>query len=239
MLTSKKVFEAVLAVVMALVFREFLTCLTLSQDSVIYLASLSSVLVFIVNEVNIYVMDELFDEEHIKPVIIKVDNTLIYQTVKFRVRRVCSILINLVGAALPLLISVTAVLAILLTWPSLLPQLLLNTLFLTFLYNKLSILIKDRGVGLPIALSTMLTIILSVATAVYFSLDASAAFLLTFASSAVALLVGVDLMNLRKVALFNVRKIIIGGMGVADALLLIPAMAALTTINIVKVLAGF
>ncbi len=239
MLTSKKIFEAVLAIVMALMFRELLTCLLISQDSVIYLASLSSVLVFIVNEVNIYVMDELFDEEHIKPVIIKVDNTLIYQTVKFRVRRVCSILINLVGAALPLLISVTAVLAILLTWPSLLPQLLLNTLFLTFLYNKLSILIKDRGVGLPIALSTMLTIILSVATAVYFSLDASAAFLLTFASSAIALLVGVDLMNLSKVALFNVRKIIIGGMGVADALLLIPAMAALTTINIVKVLAGF
>ena len=239
MLTSKKIFEAVLAVVMALMFKELLTCFTLSQDLVVYLASLSSVLVFIVSEVNIYVKDELFDEEHVKAVVIRVDNTLIYQTVKFQVRRVCSILINLVGAALPLLISVVAILAIMLTRLSLLPQLLLNTFFLTFLYNKLSVLIKDKGVGIPIALSTVLTVILSVSTALYFSLDASAAFLLAFASSAIALLVGVDLMNLSKVALFNVRKIIIGGMGVADALLLIPAMSALMTINIIKVLTCF
>ncbi|MCD6428541.1 MAG: DUF1614 domain-containing protein [Desulfurococcales archaeon] len=239
MLTSKKIFEAVLALVMTLTFKELLTYLTLSQDTVIYLASLSSALVFMVNEVSIYVKDRLFDEEHVKPVVIKVDNTLIYQTVKFRVRRVCSILINLVGAALPLLISVAAVLTIILASPNLLLQLLLNTLFLTFLYNKLSILIKDKGIGIPIALSTVLTIILSVATAVCFSLDAPTAFLITFASSAIALLVGVDLMNLSRVALFNVRKIIIGGMGVADALLLIPAMSALMTVNIVKVLAGF
>ena len=239
MLTSKKIFEAVLAVVMALMFKELLTCFTLSQDLVVYLASLSSVLVFIVSEVNIYVKDELFDEEHVKAVVIRVDNTLIYQTVKFQVRRVCSILINLVGAALPLLISVVAILAIMLTRLSLLPQLLLNTFFLTFLYNKLSVLIKDKGVGIPIALSTVLTVILSVSTALYFSLDAPAAFLLAFASSAIALLVGVDLMNLSKVALFNVRKIIIGGMGVADALLLIPAMSALMTINIIKVLTCF
>ncbi|RLG78271.1 MAG: hypothetical protein DRO14_01025, partial [Thermoprotei archaeon] len=139
MLTSKKIFEAVLAVVMALMFKELLTCFTLSQDLVVYLASLSSVLVFIVSEVNIYVKDELFDEEHVKAVVIRVDNTLIYQTVKFQVRRVCSILINLVGAALPLLISVVAILAIMLTRLSLLPQLLLNTFFLTFLYNKLSV----------------------------------------------------------------------------------------------------
>ena len=224
---------------MALTFREFLSCLSLSKDSITYLASLSSILIFMMSGIDIYIKDELFDEEYVKPIIIKVDKALIYQVVKFQIRRVCSILINLVGAALPLLMSIAAALMISLMYPHLLVQLLLNTIFLVFLYNKLSILIKDKGIGIPMALTTMLTVILSVSTALYFNLGASAAFLLTLASSTIALLIGVDLMNLGKAALFNVRKIIIGGMGVADALLLVPAMSALMTTNVVKVLAIF
>ncbi len=224
---------------MALTFREFLSCLSLSKDSITYLASLSSILIFMMSGIDIYIKDELFDEEYVKPIIIKVDKALIYQVVKFQIRRVCSILINLVGAALPLLMSIAAALMISLMYPHLLVQLLLNTIFLVFLYNKLSILIKDKGIGIPMALTTMLTVTLSISTALYFNLGASAAFLLTLASSTIALLIGVDLMNLGKAALFNVRKIIIGGMGVADALLLVPAMSALMTTNVVKVLAIF
>ena len=238
-MTGRRIFESVLALVSALMFKEFLSFLYLSQNIIIYLAALLSVIIFLAGSINIYIKDELFDEEYIKPIVVKVDNTLIYQTIRFQARRLCSILVNLAGAVLPMAVSAIALIIIAMVQFDLLLQVVLNTFLLTFLYHKLSILIKDKGVGVPIAVSIAVTVILSVSTALCLNLSTLMTFALTFTSSAIALLIGVDLMNLGRVIFFNVRRIIIGGMGPADALLLIPATSALVTVNVIKTLFGF
>ena len=236
--STGKVFEAVLALVTALVFMELLRSFFLREEVVAYLATLLTILMYIASGLNIYLKDKLFNETYVKPTVIKLDDndTLIYQVVRFRIRRVCSLLFNVAGAIIPLSIAIIATIDVTLTCPVLAQQLLLNTLLLTFLYHKLSVIIKDKGIGVPIAVTVALTTVLSVTTAIYLSLQPSEIFLMTYASSTLALLVGVDLMNLNRVALFNVRKLVIGGMGIADALVLIPAISSLVTVNIVKVL---
>ncbi|MCD6084864.1 MAG: DUF1614 domain-containing protein [Desulfurococcales archaeon] len=238
MLLARRLFESVLALVSALVFWEFLSSIYLSNSITVYIAAFLSVLTLVTGGVNIYIKDKLLEEEYIKPVIINVDKVLVYQVVKLQARRVCSILVNLAGAVLPMLFSAIALLTIAIVKLDILPQVLINASLLTLLYHKLSVLIKDKGVGVPIAVSIAVTVVLSTTTSLCLNLNNLISFALTFASSAIALLVGVDLMNLRRVVLFNVRKIIIGGMGAADALLLIPAASALVTVNVVRVLSA-
>ena len=54
----------------------------------------------------------------------------------------------------------------------------------------------------------------------------------TFTSSVPAALVGIDIINLRNTAIYKARKVVIGGMGVADAVFLIPVMSSLIVGNI-------
>jgi len=220
--------EVIISGVGFLFLTTYLEWLGMSPKLAPSLGALITSLTYLSGNVNLWISRKTFRDKISKPLVVTLGGEGIYQTVNLSVQIVSDILINLAGVLIPLLLSVIAIYEAIITLPSSIENFILLTLFLTLVYNRLTKVIKGSGLGIPLITVIILTTLPSIAFAEGLG-NPSATALLVFSSSAIATLIGVDLLNLRNASLFKSRYIVIGGMGLADAVFLVPMFSSLLT----------
>ena len=218
--------EAVISGLGFLFISTFLEWLGLNPGLSLPISALLIPSMYLGEKINLLVGRNMLRDKISKPIVIPIGNTGIYQTVDLDVKVVSEILVNFSGAIIPLLLSSAGLYRAMTLMPQSLWDLILLTFFLALIYNRLTKIIRGSGLGLPLITVLTLTIIPSLAIAEILNNPPLSA-LITFSSSTIATLVGVDLLNLRDTSLFKAKYIIIGGMGLADAAFLIPLLSSL------------
>ncbi len=178
------------------------------------------------SDVNIGLMRKEFSENIIKPFLIEVDNQRLIQQVGFNIRSTSELLINVSGGIIPPVLGILAAYNALINYGYPLTSYSILLLFLIIAYNRVTQAIRGRGLGVPLATVLLLTVFASLAMTFHLK-DPQVASLITFSASAIASLVGIDILNLKKVTAFKSKYIIVGGMGVADAIFFIPALSSI------------
>ncbi len=220
--------EVIISGVGFLFLTTYLEWLGMSPDLAPSLGALLISLIYLGGSVNLWVSRNSFRDKVSKPLVVTLGNEGIYQTINLSVEIVSDILINLAGALIPLFLSAAAIYEAIVTLTTSIQNFVLLTLFLTLVYNRLTKVIKGSGLGIPLITVITLTTLPSIAFTEGLG-NPSVAALLVFSSSAIATLIGVDLLNLRNTSLFKSRYVVIGGMGLADAVFLVPMLSSLLT----------
>lgn len=232
----KKAYEVALSSSLALFFVGLYGFLGFPIEALPYYAAVSVVALYALSKHNIWLGRKEFSENVSKPIILDVEGTHIYQEVEFRLKYVSELMINVSGAVIPLLMALFISYRLVISGMVTLNTMILLTAFLTIAYNRITLFIKGRGLGVPMA--TGITLTVGTLLSLYFTgvTDSVTAPLLAFGAGVPAAILGVDVMNLRNAALFRSRYVIIGGMGPADAVIMLPVMSCLLIRGIVAVI---
>jgi len=202
----------------------------LSTWASLLLASSLTLLCNILSRYNVFVKNLRLSSRLRKANLINLGNLYVIQGLTLHNKLKVPLELNLGGAALPLALTLTASLHILLNHGILyLIPLLALSVASAFLVNKVSILIRGVGMAVPIIITSSLVSVVMVTASLLTNLPKSTTLLCTYILSVVSILVGVDIGNLSRVALYNIRKVIIGGLGIYDAINIIPALSVLIT----------
>lgn len=202
----------------------------LSTWASLLLASSLTLLCNILSRYNVFVKNLRLSSRLRKANLINLGNLYVIQGLTLHNKLKVPLELNLGGAALPLALALTASLHILLNHGILyLIPLLALSVASAFLVNKVSILIRGVGMAVPIIITSSLVSVVMVTASLLTNLPKSTTLLCTYILSVVSILVGVDIGNLSRVALYNIRKVIIGGLGIYDAINIIPALSVLIT----------
>ena len=218
------------AVIMALFFmftEEFLEWIGLDVHSSYLLSILIVPIFYVLERYNLWIMRKAFVERLNKPIILFLGHRGLYQEVRVKVRTASDIMLNLAGSLLPVLLSFIALYYCLFILNVSLLYYSALVAFLVVVYNRVSRLVKGVGLGIPFISVLMITIFASLSIALEENYSASTASLMTFSASAIAALLGIDLLNIKVATIFKSRYLIIGGMGLTDALLFLPALSSL------------
>jgi len=202
----------------------------LSTWASLLLASSLTLLCNILSRYNVFIKNLRLSSRLRKANVINLGNLYVIQGLTLHNKLKVPLELNLGGAALPLALALTASLHILLNHgiQYLIPLLALS-ITSAFLVNKVSILIRGVGMAVPIIITSSLVSVVMVAASLLTNLPKSTTLLCTYILSVISILVGVDIVNLSRVALYNIRKVIIGGLGIYDAINIIPALSVLIT----------
>ncbi len=225
-------YEVALSALLSLFFVSYYSVLGIDVRALPYYAGLTVVLAYALVGRNVMICERYIRERVVKPMVLDVDGELLHQEVDFSISYKSKIMVNVAGVFVPLVFTALGVAVMLLQGTLNLSAWLMLTLFLLVAYNRLTLFIRGKGLGVPIVTGVVVTV-LTMLSAVYAGLvEPSSAFMTTFTSSVPAALVGIDIINLRNTAIYKARKVVIGGMGVADAVFLIPVMSSLIVGNI-------
>ncbi len=225
-------YEVALSALLSLFFVSYYSVLGIDVRALPYYAGLTVVLAYALVGRNVMICERYIRERVVKPMVLDVDGELLHQEVDFSISYKSKIMVNVAGVFVPLVFTALGVTVMLLQGTLNLRAWLMLTLFLLVAYNRLTLFIRGKGLGVPIVTGVIVTV-LTMLSAVYAGLvEPSSAFMTTFTSSVPAALVGIDIINLRNTVIYKARKVVIGGMGVADAVFLIPVMSSLIVGNI-------
>ncbi len=227
--------------VMALIafFHELFLSLNVKELVSFYMALLFILLMYWVSSWNVFLFSKTFTEDIIKFVDLSVWKVRILQKVKFKVRYTPQVYFNVAGFALPT--SLAICLAYIALWEGLITPTLfiLSLTFLTLTYNRFSKIVKGNGVLIPIASSIAVTTALMIMLTTYLSLSVSKAFITTYSLSCLASVLGIDFLNLKSIAVYKSRYVVIGGYSLKDALVVIPALSSLTVKALLNVMIAY
>jgi len=230
-------YEAALSALLSLFFVSYYSVLGIDARILPYYAGLTVVLAYALIGRNVMICEHYVRERVVKPIVLDVDGELLHQEVEFSISYKSKIMINIAGVLVPLVFTALGVAIMQLQGTLNLRAWLMLTLFLIVAYNRLTLFIRGRGLGVPIVTGVIVTV-LTMLSAVYAGLvEPGSAFMTAFTASVPAALVGIDVINLRNTAIYKAKKVVVGGMGVADAVFLIPVMSSLIVGNI-TLLAG-
>lgn len=206
------------------------TVIGLSWSSALIYVLLLNILTEILGRINVRLKDISLSNELRKVNIIKIGEEYLVQPLNLRVGRRIALEINLGGALIPLIISLVLItyLTINYTYVGLYICLLL-LIMLSLVVNRLSVAIKGLGLAVPIFITSTIISGLSISAVLTCGLPPNTAVLYAYVVSYTSVLVGVDLLNLRRLLVYNVRRLIIGGLKLYDALILIPASSSIMT----------
>ena len=218
--------------VVILFFRELLITAGLCPVVATYYAPVLAVVISVLGLFNLRVREFYISDNVKKPLVIDVDGAIIYQEIGVSVDVITCVAINVAGVVVPLAIS--AYLTTMLTIKGLLTM-LATTLLLIIIYRRLSRFMAYRGVGVPLGYATLTTLV--VLASALEGYTPTEAFAIAFTSTFIASLVGLDIVNIKNLLLYRPRAIYIGGLGVIDALFMMPSMTALTAKLLVASLA--
>ncbi len=225
-------YEVALSALLSLFFVSYYSVLGIDVRALPYYAGLTVVLAYALVGRNVMICERYIRERVAKPMVLDVDGELLHQEVDFSISYKSKIMVNVAGVFVPLVFTALGVTVMLLQGTLNLRAWLMLTLFLLVAYNRLTLFIRGKGLGVPIVTGVIVTV-LTMLSAVYAGLvEPSTAFMTTFTASVPAALVGIDIINLRNTAIYKARKVVIGGMGVADAVFLIPVTSSLIVGNI-------
>ncbi len=200
----------------------------------VYEASLLAPLVVSASNVlgrfNLPVGGVMLSNELRKASVIKLNRDYLIQSLRFRAVRNISIEFNLGGALVPFIISSSLLINYVASYGiTALSAILVLITFSTLLINRISVVIKGLGLAVPVTIASLmissLCLVFETIVGGYEPLGTGVSYLVAYAS----ILLGVDLMNLGKITLYDARKLIIGGLRVYDALSLMPATSVIIT----------
>ncbi|MCD6323756.1 MAG: DUF1614 domain-containing protein [Desulfurococcales archaeon] len=222
-------------VVVFLFFTMFMKWLGVPEDVSAYVSASLLLMMYYASSLNFPVHQWEFRDEVVKPFLLTVDEAKIYEEVRLNFRSSTEVLINAVGTLTPLAMSIVGGFVAVTALGASIWDVVTLTSFLTFVYARITQAIRGKGLGVPLAKVVGITVVASLA--ITCGITPKAAALVTYASTVLATLIGIDLLNLRKVAIFRSKKVIIGGMGVTDAIFFLPALTALLVWSFASVLA--
>jgi len=229
-------YEVALSALLSLFFVSYYSVLGIDVRALPYYAGLTVVLAYALIGRNIMICERYVKERVVKPIVLNVDGELLHQEIDFSISYKSKIMVNAAGVFVPLLFTALGIAVMWIQGTLNLRAWLMLTLFLIVTYNRLTLFIRGEGLGVPVATGVIVTT-LTVLSAVYAGLvEPNTAFMVAFTTSAPAALIGIDIINLRNTAIYKAKRVIIGGMGVADAILLIPVMSSLIVGNVVSLL---
>ncbi len=179
------------------------------------------------SRLNIPLRRWVFRDDVVKPFVLRIDKGTIYEEVRLSFKSTTDVLINFVGGILPLGVGIASGYVAVTSLGVPLPKAVALTTFLTVVYARITQAIRGRGLGVPLA--KVLAVSLAASLAVSYGLEPRAAALITYSASAIATFVGIDVVNLPKVAVFRSKRVIIGGLGFVDAVFFLPALTTLLT----------
>jgi len=229
-------YEVALSSLLSLFFVSYYSALGINVRALPYYAGLTVVLAYALVGKNVMICERRIKEKVVKPIVLDVDGELLHQEIDFNISYRSKIMINVTGVFVPLAFTALGIAVMTLQGVLNLKAWLMLTLFLIIAYNRLTLFIRGRGLGIPITTGVIVTV-LTLLSAVYAGLvDPNSAFMITFTASTPAALVGIDVINLRNTAIYKAKRVVIGGMGVADAILLIPVISSLIVGNMVVIM---
>lgn len=221
--------EAVYVLVASLTFYELSLSLGLDSEGSVYLSVLLALTLYCSSGLRFFIFSKSLSGDLHKVVNVRLGSVAILQRVKLKAVFKPRIYVNLAGFVAPVTLAFL-ILALQTHCLSVAPFKYLSTLmFLTITYNRLSTIVSGRGIFISVTSSMALTVVTALALGTHLKLAPETLFLITYSLSTLAVLIGMDLVNLRLSALFKGRSVVIGGYGIGDAIFLLPAVSSLTS----------
>ena len=216
---------------MVLFFKEYLAFMGLND----YLALLYSLILVIalhaLSYIDIKFSRKLRKFSYEVPIVIDIDKVVLHAEAKVRGKALTYLAINATGFIASLIISLTLLGKYLSTAlmndydiNSIILLMISAIVFLTILHNRL-VRISHNYVGIPMVKSITITTLIGVVIGIYYG--PLAALSITYVASFTSLLLGADLIEIKGVLRYNPEVISIGGMGLLDALILIPSLSSI------------
>ncbi len=217
------------ALVLVAHFKLFLLIGLNAPDSML-LAALINIAIYILGRFNVQVMSTVMLSNLRKVSMIKLGSKYIMQPLSFKVSRHVSIEVNLGGTLAPMTIATLISMYLMLNY-GVCGLILLAPIvtLLILIINKLSIGIRGLGLAVPIFVTSLITTFISVLSTLVAGMNIDLAVLCSYVAAYISILVGVDLMNIRRAIFHDVKRIVIGGLRLYDALVLIPATSTILT----------
>ncbi len=175
------------------------------------------------------------------PNVINVNNEVYYFNIKIKSKGYLTITLNIAGFIVPLVLALVLSLRYFTLLKSLrldyLMIFILLTLLATLIFNRLGMIFRHY-VGISLVKSYIIGVLIGL---IYgFELDVYASLSLTYVTLFIAIVLGVDILNMGKVVLEGrPRSVSIGGMGIADAIFVIPLLSSLTSYYVISFISNY
>jgi uncharacterized membrane protein len=220
--------EVTYPIVTFLLFHELCPLLGLSSEYSIYLPIIFTILLCYGDRIKIFLLNKTVSGDLLKVVDLSYGRLRTLQKIRLRTTQKLRIYANLTGLLFPVFLALSLSAYLIRQSPNYLVAYLLLLSFLTATYNRFSATVYEKGILVSLASSIVVTVTSTLAVSIHYKLGADATFMTAYSVSALAALIGIDLLNLRYATFFNTRSIIMGGYGVKDAIFLIPALSSVT-----------
>jgi len=225
---------------MVLFLREYLIFMGLNDYLALPYSLILVIVLHVLSYIDIRLSKKLYKFSYELPIVIDIEGLALYAEAKVSGKVLTHLAINVVGFITSLIISLTLLIRYLdlalrngydVYYIALLT--ISSTLFLTILHNRL-VITGHNYVGIPIVKSIVITALVGVVIGTY--LGPLAALSITYAVSFTSLLLGADLVKIKGILKYNPEVISIGGMGILDALILIPSSSSIISYSVTLLL---
>lgn len=190
----------------------------------------------ILSRFNITIGNVRLDDEFKKASMVRIGSKYLVQLVRFKTMNNISLEFNLGGFLIPLTLSIS-----ILTYTvsnqgnTVLITTSLLIITTTLLINRVSVVIRGVGLAVPVVMVSLIISLTTMLVAIILK-SPHQLWLLSYVASYTSVLVGVDMMNLGRVMVHNVRRVVVGGLNIYDALSVVPASTVLVTYVILRLL---
>jgi len=206
---------------------------------VTYVSAILTLLLCYGDRLRLFLFSKTISGDLLKVIDLSYGKLKTLQKVKLRTTQKLRVYASLSGLLFPVILALVLGIYTVYRIPGSLTTYFLLLSFLTITYNRFSAMVFEKGILVSLASSIAATVALVLAVGTHYTLDPNTLFMIAYSVSALATLVGVDLLNLRYVSFFKTRSVILGGYGVRDAIFLIPALSSITTKTIYTLLTLF
>ncbi len=190
----------------------------------------------ILSKFNITIGNVRLDDEFRKASMVRIGSEYLVQLVRFKTMNNISLEFNLGGFLIPLTLSIFILMY---TASNQGNTALITTSLLiitsTLLINRVSVVIRGVGLAVPVVMVSLIISLTTMLVAIILK-SPHQLWLLSYVASYTSVLVGVDMMNLGRVMVYNVRRVVVGGLNIYDALSVVPASTVLVTYVILRLL---
>lgn len=202
--------------------------MSLNTEYTAYLSAALTLLLCYGDGIRFFLLSKTISGDLLKVIDLSHGNLKALQKIRLRTAQKLRVYVSLSGLLFPITLGLMLGVYVVYQLPGHLITYLLLLSFLTVVYNRFSVMVFEKGILVSLASSVITTATLALAVGEHYTIDSNTLFMLTYSVSALATLIGVDLLNLRYVTFFKTKSIIVGGYGVRDAIFLIPALSSIT-----------
>jgi len=236
----RTVYAVAIDFIYALFIRELLLYLGLPEPLATFTAPSLVILSHVLSVLDFKILKRLYAHELSIPVVINVENKVLYKEV--RIRRVGNtlVLINATGAVIPAVIACILLTRLVRNYLAINGYIMNYVIMATLVITVLTITVNrtykvgNSYVGIPLLKTLSIAVILNSLVGMVF--NAEVAFATSFTVTYISLLIGNEVHGIKKLLPSSSGVLSVGGAGVADALILLPMMSSLLSKYLVLLL---